>query len=114
MLREQVASENTRRLSLWDGLIAADGPNGSAPLLREFGIYVGAQGIWVDKRITGSLTPDGSGIAVGLLHSSSALTTTSLKTGSFITSESQNGLVVEMPRRRQQFEICSNSVFLPL
>lgn len=58
---------------MWDSLIAAGGPNGSAPsLLRELGIYGGAQGIWVDKRITGSITSDGAGIAVGLLHSGSA------------------------------------------
>ena len=73
MLSEQVSSENTRRRSLWDSLIAAGGPNGSAPsLLRELGIYGGAQGIWVDKRITGSMSSDGAGIAVGLLHTGSA------------------------------------------
>jgi len=73
MVSEQVSAENTRRQSLWDSLIAAGGPNGSAPsLLRELGIYGGAQGIWVDKRITGGISPDGTGIAVGLLHTGSA------------------------------------------
>jgi len=42
---------------------------GIAPAtLRDWGIYGGQQGIWVDKRRTGALTEDGNGLAVGLLH----------------------------------------------
>jgi hypothetical protein len=38
------------------------GPEGvSSTLLRELGVYGGAQGIWVDKARTSSLTQDGSG-----------------------------------------------------
>lgn len=37
-------------------------------MLRKLGIYGGAQGIWVDKDRTKSITDDGSGITVGLLH----------------------------------------------
>jgi putative restriction endonuclease len=72
MIGEQVISENARRRGLWESLIAAGGPQDSPPgLLRELGIYGGAQGVWVDKRITGSASPNGSGIAVGLLHNGS-------------------------------------------
>lgn len=39
-----------------------------AGLLRDLRIYGGGQGIWVDKAITGSVSPDGAGVAVGLLH----------------------------------------------
>jgi putative restriction endonuclease len=42
---------------------------GVAPkLLRDLGIYGGAQGVWVDKARTISLTEDGTGVTVGLLH----------------------------------------------
>jgi len=40
--------------------------------LRQLGIYGGAQGIWVDKRRTSRITPDGAGVAVGLLHTGSS------------------------------------------
>jgi len=54
---------------MWSKLRKAGGPLGvSAGLLRQLGIYGGGQGIWVDKTTTGSVSPDGSGVAVGLLH----------------------------------------------
>jgi putative restriction endonuclease len=37
-------------------------------LLRSWNIYGGQQGIWVEKTRTGTLTEDGNGLAVGLLH----------------------------------------------
>ena len=37
-------------------------------MLREMGVYGGAQGIWVDKRRTGALTADGNGVTVGVRH----------------------------------------------
>jgi hypothetical protein len=65
--------EIQRRQLLWENLIAQRGPNDVAPgLLRELGIYGGAQGIWVNKSVTGSGSPDGSGIAVGVLHNGSS------------------------------------------
>ncbi len=68
-METEISSEYARRRRMWESLVAAGGPNGSAPsLLRELGIYGGAQGIWVDKQITGSISPNGVGIAVGLLH----------------------------------------------
>ena len=64
-----VAAEYRRRIKMWSKLRKAGGPLGvSAGLLRDLGIYGGGQGIWVDKTTTGSVSPDGSGVAVGLLH----------------------------------------------
>jgi len=64
-----VAAEYRRRIKTWGRLRKAGGPLGvSAGLLRQLGIYGGGQGIWVDKATTGSASPDGSGVAVGLLH----------------------------------------------
>lgn len=40
-------------------------------VLRDWRIYGGAQGIWVDKQRTADLTEDGYGLAVGLLHTGS-------------------------------------------
>jgi hypothetical protein len=37
-------------------------------LLRDWGIYGGQQGVWIDKKRTVSLSEDGNGFAVGLLH----------------------------------------------
>jgi putative restriction endonuclease len=37
-------------------------------ILRDWRIYGGQQGIWVDKQRTAAITDDGNGIAVGLLH----------------------------------------------
>ncbi len=62
------AEECSLRFAVWEQLRTTQ-PEASAPgELRELGIYGGAQGIWVDKARTGSLTPDGCGIAVAILH----------------------------------------------
>lgn len=54
---------------MWSDLISSGGPTGvRAPLLREIGIYGGAQGIWVDKSRTAAASATGSGVTVGLLH----------------------------------------------
>jgi putative restriction endonuclease len=37
-------------------------------LLRDWGIYGGQQGIWIDKQRTAPLTENGYGLAMGLLH----------------------------------------------
>ncbi len=64
-----VAAEYRRRIKMWSKLRKAGGPlSVSAGLLRDLRIYGGGQGIWVDKATTGSASPDGSGVAVGLLH----------------------------------------------
>ena len=66
---DPIAAEYRRRTKMWSKLRKAGGPRGvGAGLLRELRIYGGGQGIWVDKATTGSVSPDGSGVAVGLLH----------------------------------------------
>jgi len=37
-------------------------------VLRGFGVYGGAQGIWVDKAKTAKISPDGAGVTVSILH----------------------------------------------
>lgn len=64
-----VRAEGTRRRGLWDLLLGKGVLEGVAPqLLRDVGVYGGAQGIFVDKARTAHLTSDGQGAAVGLLH----------------------------------------------
>jgi hypothetical protein len=56
---------------MWRSLLEAGGSRGVTPgLLRELGIYGGAQGIWVDKARTSTIMPEG--VAVGLLHTGSS------------------------------------------
>ena len=64
-----VERERDRRKRLWDELISQGGPYSiSAQLLRELGIYGGAQGIWANKSVTGFVTTDSHGVTVSLLH----------------------------------------------
>ena len=59
--------ELTRRREMWKRLHEAGGPTHvRAQLLRELGIYGGAQGCWVDKERTKAVAPEG--VTVGLLH----------------------------------------------
>lgn len=61
--------EINHRLDLWDELKRRGGPKGIVPgVLRELGIFGGAQGIWVDKARTGQITENGDGITVAVLH----------------------------------------------
>jgi hypothetical protein len=60
--------ERNRRLSLWSQLQAADITNLEPGYLRQLGVYGGAQGIWVDKARTQSVSKDGHGITVSILH----------------------------------------------
>lgn len=69
----EIQQEAEHRKGMWDALLDAGGPKGVAPgVLRDLGIYGGAQGVWVDKARTGSLTKDGTGATVGLLHTGSS------------------------------------------
>jgi putative restriction endonuclease len=63
-----VEAERARREAMWVSLRAASGPSRLPPrLLRELGVYGGAQGIWVDTGRTRGI--DGAdGITVSLLH----------------------------------------------
>lgn len=64
-----VKRELERRISMCNSLLAAGGPQHVPPtVLRELGIYGGGQGIWINKARTGSLTNDGTGVTVGVLH----------------------------------------------
>lgn len=65
---DRVAQERTRREAMWARLLAAGGPGGLAPrLLREVGVYGGAQGVWIDADQTRGIDGAG-GVTVGLLH----------------------------------------------
>jgi len=96
-----VNDEIVHREQLWKTLVDSGGPNSVLPiLLRQLGIYGGAQGIWVDKERTIALTPDGNGVAVGLLHTSSV----------YPDELSDNGIiyhypVTERPGNRDQSEV---------
>ncbi|MBN1203148.1 MAG: HNH endonuclease [Anaerolineae bacterium] len=68
-----ILDELEYRRAMWRELLERGGPTGVAPsVLHELGIYGGAQGIWVDKERTKSLTPRGEGVTVGLLHKGSS------------------------------------------
>jgi putative restriction endonuclease len=63
-----VQAEFSHRMRTWARLLAR-GLDGNEPsLLRDLGVYGGAQGIWVDKARTGSISPDHHGITMGILH----------------------------------------------
>ncbi len=65
--------ELARREAMWAELIARGGPAGVVPqLVKELRIHKGQQGIFRDQGRTGSLTPTGSGVAVGVLHRGTA------------------------------------------
>lgn len=52
---------------MWKQLKKAGGPlQVGTGVLRDLRIYGSAQGIWVDKGVTGSVSPDGRGVAVSL------------------------------------------------
>lgn len=86
-----VSAERALRLEIWEQL-QAQGIEGVEPArIRELGIYGGAQGIWVDKARTGELTPDGAGIAVGVLHTGR----------SYADDLTQDSLLYHYPRTRR-------------
>jgi hypothetical protein len=58
---------HTRR-RLWAQVQDLGAASVEPSVIRELGIYGGAQGIWVDKRRTAALTSDGNGVAVSVLH----------------------------------------------
>ncbi len=66
-------AERDRRMRLWHDLPGNGVPKRVTPaLLRDMGLYGGASGIWVAKQLTASITDDGFGVSVGLLHTGSA------------------------------------------
>ncbi|HYY17005.1 MAG TPA: HNH endonuclease, partial [Gammaproteobacteria bacterium] len=72
-MTDPITQELAYRWKTWEQLLAEGGPIEVFPkALRALGIYGGAQGIWVDKKRTAPLTPDGSGVTVGVLHTGTA------------------------------------------
>src|SRR5579862_5689089 len=54
---------------MWTELNQQVGTNAIPPKVRhEIGIYGGAQGIWVDSKVTRAVSDDCFGIAVSVLH----------------------------------------------
>lgn len=87
--QERVTGELKRRRQMWSSLIGQGGPAGVNPaLLRDLGIYGGAQGIWVEKSRTAELTEDGMGVTVGLLHTGS----------SYADDLSEDGVLYHFPK----------------
>ena len=75
MTPETIEAERHRRLALWGELRRLGGPDLVKPsLIKELGIHRGQQGIFRDQKLTSSLTPSGTGVAVGLLHTGSTYT----------------------------------------
>src|SRR5215471_7631244 len=69
MQTDAISAERRRREALWKKLATSGGPNQVSPgLLRQLGLYGGAQGIWVNKEVTGTVSPNGAGVAVSVLH----------------------------------------------
>jgi hypothetical protein len=52
-----VAEELENRFNIWRTL--GNAGDAKPPRLRELGIYGAAQGIWVDKKRTASISPEG-------------------------------------------------------
>src|SRR5437762_1322977 len=66
---ESIQREITWRKDLFSELGGQIVNRGIEPnFLRNWGIYGGQQGIWVDKQRTAPLTENGYGLAMGLLH----------------------------------------------
>ena len=64
-----IDQERQLRFQIWQSLHDAGGPSGLSPeLIRQYGVYGGASGIWMDKKRTIALTTDGVGVTVGVLH----------------------------------------------
>ncbi len=72
-MNSSVREELNTRMEMWRKLLNAGGALSASPqLLRELGIYGGAQGIWVNKARTAGLSNDGTGVTVAVLHTGSS------------------------------------------
>jgi putative restriction endonuclease len=61
-------AERDRRLSLWQREKATSADELNAKLLRDLRVYGGAQGIWVDRESTSSVSPNIASVTVSILH----------------------------------------------
>ena len=69
---DEIQNEITWRLNIWSELFGEKKDRGISPsIIRELNIYGGAQGIYVDKNRTCAISPNGQGITVSVLHTSS-------------------------------------------
>jgi hypothetical protein len=66
----QISLEYAHRMKIWKHLQEHYGSKNVNPdiLREEYRIYRGAAGIWYDKERTASLSDDGNGITVSVLH----------------------------------------------
>jgi len=60
--------EHKRRKLLWEQLVQRDLGDLDPKLLRDLGVYGGAQCIWVNKARTGGCASSGAGVTVSILH----------------------------------------------
>jgi putative restriction endonuclease len=87
-----IADELARRSKLWEQVSAEGADNVDPSILRAVHMYGGAQGIWVDKKTTGTLAKDGHGVTVGILH-----------TGRHYPDDlSEDGLIYHYPTTHRQ------------
>ena len=92
MRNTEIEAELQRRNRMWGQLLSAGGPsNVRAELLRELGIYGGASGNWDNKGVTASLTAEGHGVAVSVLHNGS----------SYADDLTDDGLIYHFPNTRR-------------
>ena len=83
----RVEKELEHRRSMWDALLERGGPREVPPgVLRDLAIFGGAQGVWVDKSRTSTLTGNGTGVTVGLLHTGVAYADDRQRMASSITT----------------------------
>jgi hypothetical protein len=66
---DPVAAELALRMEKWQSLHDGGGPRDvTKKLIRDLGIYGGAQGVWVDSDRTRGIAQNAAGVAMGLLH----------------------------------------------
>ncbi len=88
-MTEALKAEKDRRLNLWARLKDPGEHRGVEPsVLRNLGVYGGAQVIWVDAARTASASGNGKGITVSLLHTGS----------SYADDLSEDGLIYHYPQ----------------
>ena len=100
MAVDLVAGELEWRRTTWRALLDRGGPADiERGVIRQLGMYGGAQGVWVDAARTRPLRESGSGVAVGLLHTGKHYADDLSEPESFTTIRGLAGLRVGMPSR---------------
>lgn len=65
---DDIEAERTFRFEIWSELMAIGAHAVPASKVRDLGIYAGQAGVYANKTRTSALTPDGSGVAVSVVH----------------------------------------------